>query len=183
MEDSTQLEDSQLMPTHQNIQLGDDVLLEDSTQLEDGELVPSLQEEDPLIEEEFHSFEGEWMDSWRMERSSATNHSREKKKAKRRRNRNNRRMRGSEMKEVEPETIAVMFVEHTKNGELAKRLQKRDWMRVDETVCVEARIDKYIFCFKYCSGNETTHPCSQYANTVKYQLCATPVCSILGVLY
>ena len=47
------------------------------------------------------------------------------------------------MKEVEPETIAVMFVEHTKNGELAKSLQKRDWMRVDETVCVEARIDKY----------------------------------------
>ena len=130
MEDSTQLEDSQLMPTHQNIQLGDDVLLEDSTQLEDGELVPSLQEEDLLIEEEFHSFEGEWIDSWRMERSSATNHSREKKKAKRRRNRNNRRMRGSEMKEVEPETIAVMFVEHTKNGEMAKRLQKRDWMRV-----------------------------------------------------
>ena len=28
------------------------------------------------------------------------------------------------MMEVEPETIAVIFVEHTMNGELAKRLQK-----------------------------------------------------------
>jgi hypothetical protein len=35
-------------------------------------------------------------------------------------------MRGNEVKEVEPETIAVMFVEHTKNGELAKRLQKAE---------------------------------------------------------
>ena len=30
------------------------------------------------------------------------------------------------MKDIEPETVAVMFVEHTGNGELAKRLQKAE---------------------------------------------------------
>ena len=37
-----------------------------------------------------------------------------------------RRLRGKDIKEVEPETIAVIFVEHTMNGELAKRLQKAE---------------------------------------------------------
>jgi hypothetical protein len=104
--------------------LEDDVLVEDYIQVGESELISSQQEEDTLVQEDIQSFEGEWMDSWRTDHSA--NHGREKKKAKRRRNRNNKRLRGQGRIEVEPETIAVIFVEHTKNGELAKRLQKAE---------------------------------------------------------
>ena len=79
-----------------------------------------------LEDEEVHSFGGEWRDSWRLERSGNGSHAKEKKKAKRRRNRTNRKLGGNRMREVEPDTIAVMFVEHTGNFELAKRLQKAE---------------------------------------------------------
>ena len=78
------------MTTHQFIQLEDDVVVEDSIQVEECELVSSQQEEDTLVQEDIQSFEGEWMDSWRTDRTGTANHSREKKKAKIKKNRNNK---------------------------------------------------------------------------------------------
>ena len=68
------------------------------------------------------NFDGEWVDSWRSERSN--NKSKKKKKAKRRRNRRNNQLKGKGVKDAEPETISVIFVEPTSNGELVKILQK-----------------------------------------------------------
>ena len=86
-------------------------------------LVSSQDEVDAQVQdEEVLSYDGEWMDSWRSERSN--NKSKEKKKARRRRNRRNKQLKGKGVKDAEPEKISVIFVEHTANGELAKRLQK-----------------------------------------------------------
>jgi hypothetical protein len=60
-----------------------------------------------------------------VENGENSNHRKLKKKAKRRRNRKNRKL-GTSASQMEPETIAVVFVEHTVNGELAKRLQKAE---------------------------------------------------------
>ena len=95
------------------------IVVEDSFQLEEEAVGPGLDVQDEVL-----SYDGEWMDSWRSEKTN--NKSREKKKAKMRRNmRNNQlKLKGKGVKDIEPETISVIFVEHTANGELAKRLQK-----------------------------------------------------------
>jgi hypothetical protein len=64
----------------------DDVVVEDSYQLEEEAVGPSLDVQDEVL-----SFDGEWMDSWRSEKTN--NKSREKKKAKRRRNRRNNQLK------------------------------------------------------------------------------------------
>ena len=99
----------------QTVQGDDDVVVEDSFQLEEEAVGPSLDVQDEVL-----SYDGEWMDSWRSEKTN--NKSREKKKAKRRRNRRNNqlKLKGKGVKDVEPETICVIFVEHTANGELRK---------------------------------------------------------------
>ena len=93
--------------------------MENSFQLEGEAVGPSRDVQDEVL-----SYDGEWMDSWRSEKTS--NKSKEKKKAKRRRNRRNNqlKLKGKGVKDIEPETISVIFVEYIANGELAKRLQK-----------------------------------------------------------
>ena len=112
---------------HVQEQAENDVVVENSILLEEQVVnTTSTQPSIHLEDEEVHSFGGEWRDRWRLDRSGNGNHAKEKKKAKRRRNRTNRKLGGDRMKKVEPETVAVMFVEHTGNGELAKRLQKAE---------------------------------------------------------
>ena len=90
-------------------QVQGDVLVESSTQLEEEALVSSQEgwEVQEQNDDNVQSFDGEWVDSWRSERSSIANRSREKKKAKRRRNRRNKQLKGNKVKEAEPDTLSV----------------------------------------------------------------------------
>ena len=108
--DSTSMDQGVTKP--QTEQVDDDVLVEEEA------MGPGLDVQDEVL-----SYDGEWMDSWRSEKSN--NISREKKKAKRRRNRRNRKLQppGS-MKHKNPETISVMLVDITVNGERAPILHK-----------------------------------------------------------
>ena len=84
-----------------------DVLVENSFQLEEEAVGSSQEEGHSQVQDEVLSYDGEWTDSWRSERSN--NRSTEKKKAKRRRNRRNNQLKGKGVKDIETETISVIL--------------------------------------------------------------------------